>query len=207
MNSCWCFSVFLNNGLKFVPFAKMFINFCKKTNNVLAEKPFIISAFLSFCLIDLTIANFCSHYQPPGGTNLCWGVSMHSQPECMWVVVFLQCYSSSTGSNRAAMPATVGDCLELRSQLTTDAYTLTPSVNSREATFIPSHLSFPHKALIFTTKDKKRISYRVSTPLCFTSSNRYQQRITECLVISDFVFRSYLEDIHNRVQATWTHFW
>lgn len=131
MNSCWCFSVFLNNGLKFVPFAKMFINFCKKTNNVLAEKPFIFSAFLSFCLIDLTIANFCSHYQPPGGTNLCWGVSMHSQPECMWVVVFLQCYSSSTGSNRTAMPATVGDCLELRSQLTTDAYTLTLWIQGR----------------------------------------------------------------------------
>lgn len=81
---------------------------------------------------------------------------MHSQPECMRVVVFLQCYSSSSGSNRAAMPATVGDCLELRSQLTTDAYTLTLSVNSREATFIPSHLSFPHKALIFTIKDKKK---------------------------------------------------
>ena len=52
----------------------------------------------------------------------------------------LQLYSPTAASDGAAIPATVGDCLELRSQLTTDAYTLTLPVNSREATLVLSQL-------------------------------------------------------------------
>lgn len=56
-------------------------------------------------------------------------------------------YSPTTASTGAAVPATVDDCLELRSQLTTDAYTLTLPVNSREATLVLGQLSSPIRLL------------------------------------------------------------
>lgn len=52
----------------------------------------------------------------------------------------LQPYSPTTASNGAILP-TVGDCLELRNQLTTDAYPLTLQLNSRQATLVLRQLS------------------------------------------------------------------
>lgn len=52
----------------------------------------------------------------------------------------LQPYSPTTASNGAILP-TVGDCLELRNQLTTDAYPLTLPLNSRQATLVLRQLS------------------------------------------------------------------
>lgn len=131
----------------------------------------------------------------------------------------LQLYSPTTASDGAAIPATVGDCLELRSQLTTDAYTLTLPVNSREATLVLSQLcssirlSFsPSRTTMKRRRRRKRWWWRrsgvprVSGPLCSPWRKHHQRRTTE-RTVSSALFRCYLQGIHNRLQTTWTHFW
>lgn len=94
------------------------------------------------------------------------------------------------------MPATVGDCLQLRSQLTTDAYTLTLSVNSMETTLVLSHLSSTHRALIFTLKDRNNGSLRVLSACALFST---EQTLTESIVSSAALQVISGTGIHSRV--------
>lgn len=82
----------------------------------------------------------------------------------------LQPYSPTTASNGAILP-TVGDCLELRNQLTTDAYPLTLPLNSRQATLVLRQLrSFISLSYLLLMGKKLNLS-GIQTCCCLASSN------------------------------------
>lgn len=102
----------------------------------------IISTFF-ISLLDNTLASVhCPrslHPQPLAMSFPKFGWDRLLPAHCE-VLEWLQPYSPTTASN-GAIPPTVGDCLELRNQLTTDAYPLTLPLNSRQATLVLRVLS------------------------------------------------------------------